>query len=113
MLLSPAHSCAPVEPVRCLLEAGVLPAVAECCEDGGCDEEVFGADAERDRLRGASCGHRVPPEKPLASAMGRKGRLHLDCPAEARENQAVDARRAGRGFPVRAGLSSTLLVLRM
>ena len=57
MLLPPAHPCAPVEPVRCLLEAGVLSAVAECCEDCGCDEEVFGADAERDGLWCAGGGH--------------------------------------------------------
>ena len=53
MLLPPAHACAPVEPVGECAEVRPAGPVAERCDDRGCDEEVFGADAERDRVRGA------------------------------------------------------------
>ena len=57
VLLLPADPCAPIEPVGECAEVCPAGPVAERCDDGGCDEEVFGADAERDRVWGASGGH--------------------------------------------------------
>ena len=61
MLFPPADVRAPLEAVGGIVEAGVVVPVSERVEDGCCDEQVLGADAERDRMRGAGGGHDAHP----------------------------------------------------